>query len=273
MEGKGPDILFLFFIFSIDHMQRVRALIADVRSFHHSVFNYSGTFELDSETNAYLALYGWGFNPNGDVPVVEWYIIEAMGIHNPSDNSSATQYGVMESDGATYEIWMKPNWNGDIDMPFNQYWSIRTSMHCGGTITYGNHFAAWNEVGLEFGDTMGYALSVEGQYGSGHANITVGVLPSTEVAETPTSTYRSENGTPLPTTTTTLTPPYSTVSLTTHTSTHESTTTTMGTSPHTTTSTTHTSCGHEPTTTIVPENLGLKIREFHFFDRLRALID
>jgi endo-1,4-beta-xylanase len=88
-------------------------------------FNYSGTFQPASGANSYLALYGWGSNPNGDVPVVEWYIIESMGIHNPSDNRSATQYGVMQSDGATYEIWMKPNYDGTDDMPFHQYWSIR----------------------------------------------------------------------------------------------------------------------------------------------------
>ncbi|KAK2766992.1 hypothetical protein FQN54_006309 [Arachnomyces sp. PD_36] len=208
---------------------------------NNGVFNYSGVFEPEEGANAYLALYGWGFNPGGevsDVPIVEWYIIEAMGIHNPSDNSSATQYGLMESDGATYEIWMKPNFNGDADMPFNQYWSIRTSMHCGGTITYENHFAAWNAVGLGFGDTTTYAFAVEGQYGGGHANITVGVLPETKVKETPTSTYRSEDGTPLPHTTTTLTPPYTTEPPT-YTTTNdgdEPTTTTGGNDEPTTTS-------------------------------------
>jgi hypothetical protein len=30
-----------------------------------------------------------------------------MGVHNPSDNSNATCYGTLESDGGTYEVWMK----------------------------------------------------------------------------------------------------------------------------------------------------------------------
>jgi endo-1,4-beta-xylanase len=42
--------------------------------------NYTGTFKTNGA--AYLALYGWTDNP-----LVEYYVIEAMGNHNPSDVS------------------------------------------------------------------------------------------------------------------------------------------------------------------------------------------
>ena len=83
------------------------------------LFNYSGTFDITSG-RAYLALYGWTTSP-----LIEYYVIESMGVHNPSDNSNATCYGTFESDGGTYEVWMKwrinaPSIIGDAD--FMQIW-------------------------------------------------------------------------------------------------------------------------------------------------------
>lgn len=118
-----------------------------------------------------------------------------MGDHNPSDNASANYFGTMQSDGATYEIWQKertnaPSIEGD-NTDFQQYWSIRTSMHCGGTINTGNHFRAWEAAGLKLGRQNYMVMGIEGQRGSGKADITVGRLPTVPVPETPTSTYRS----------------------------------------------------------------------------------
>jgi endo-1,4-beta-xylanase len=81
--------------------------------------NYTGSFQTSGA--AYLALYGWTNNP-----LVEYYVIEAMGNHNPSDNVSATQYGCLTSDGGVYEIWEKKRTNapsilGD-NTDFEQYW-------------------------------------------------------------------------------------------------------------------------------------------------------
>ena len=118
-----------------------------------------------------------------------------MGQHNPSDNASATQYGTLTSDGGTYEIWQKERINapsiiGD-KTNFQQYWSIRTKMHVGGTINTGNHFRAWEAAGLKLGRQNYMVMGVEGQQGSGEAQITIGVTPTVAVPETPTSTYRS----------------------------------------------------------------------------------
>jgi len=118
-----------------------------------------------------------------------------VGRHNPSDNASANYFGTLESDGATYEIWQKerinaPSIEGD-NTNFQQYWSVRTSMHCGGTINTGNHFRAWEAAGLKLGRQNYMVMGIEGQQGSGNADITVGRLPTVAVPETPTSTYRS----------------------------------------------------------------------------------
>jgi endo-1,4-beta-xylanase len=118
-----------------------------------------------------------------------------VGDHNPSDNASATQYGTLTSDGGTYEIWQKMRTNapsiiGD-HTDFQQYWSIRTKMHCGGTINTGNHFRAWEAAGLKLGKQNYMVMGIEGQQGSGEADITVGVRPTVAVPETTTSTYRS----------------------------------------------------------------------------------
>jgi endo-1,4-beta-xylanase len=136
-----------------------------------------------------------------------------VGDHNPSDNASATQYGTLNSDGGTYEIWQKerinaPSIAGD-HTNFQQYWSIRTKMHAGGTINTGNHFRAWEAAGLKLGKQNYMAMAIEGQQGSGEADITVGVLPTTVVPETTTSTYRSikRTTTKKPTSTTSSTRP------------------------------------------------------------------
>jgi endo-1,4-beta-xylanase len=118
-----------------------------------------------------------------------------VGQHNPSDNASATQYGTLQSDGGTYEIWQKERTNapsiiGD-NTNFQQYWSIRTKMHCGGTINTGNHFRAWAAAGLPLGKQNYMVMGIEGQQGAGSADITIGVSPTTKVPETTTSTYRS----------------------------------------------------------------------------------
>jgi endo-1,4-beta-xylanase len=118
-----------------------------------------------------------------------------VGKHNPSDNASATQYGTLQSDGGTYEIWQKERTNapsiiGD-NTDFQQYWSIRTKMHVGGTINTGNHFRAWAAAGLPLGKQNYMVMGIEGQQGGGSAEVTVGATPTTKVPETTTSTYRS----------------------------------------------------------------------------------
>jgi endo-1,4-beta-xylanase len=146
--------------------------------------NYSGIFEPNG--NAYLSIYGWTTSP-----LVEYYIVESFGTHNPSDTTEATKKGNLTSDGGDYEIWTKmrtnkPSIQGTATFP--QFWSIRTSKRVGGTVSTGNHFKAWTSAGLKLGQHNYMIVATEGQDSNGTATITVGVAPTTAVVETPTAT-------------------------------------------------------------------------------------
>ena len=135
---------------------------------------YSGTFE--PQGNAYLAIYGWTTNP-----LVEYYIIESYGDHHPSDNPEAKIKGNVSSDGGEYEIMTKRRTNKPSIVgtaSFDQYWSIRHEKRVGGTVTTGNHFKAWESVGLKMGRHNYMIVAVEGQDSSGNATVTVGVPPA-----------------------------------------------------------------------------------------------
>lgn len=120
--------------------------------------------------------------------MVEYYVIESFGVHHPADHANSTCYGHFESDGGTYEVWMKYQ-TGVITFP--QYWAVRTKRRVGGTITTGNFFAAWEAAGLPLGDHDEMIIGVEGQWGSGQATLTAGVLPTTTVVESATPTTRT----------------------------------------------------------------------------------
>jgi len=158
-------------------------------------FNYTGTYESIGHSNSYLALYGWTTNP-----LVEYYVMENFGVHHPADNPNQTCFGTFQSDGGSYEVWMKwrvnaPSIIGTATFP--QFWSVRTRKRVGGTITTGNHFAAWERAGLELGShrNQRMVMGIEGQWGSGRANITGGVYPTTTIRETATPTTRTERPT------------------------------------------------------------------------------
>lgn len=136
--------------------------------------NFSGTFEPNG--NAYLSIYGWTTNP-----LVEYYIVESYGTHNPSNASDAIPKGNLTSDGGDYEIWTKtrkdkPSIQGTATFP--QFWSIRREKKVGGTVNTGNHFKAWANAGLKLGKQNYMIVAVEGQDSNGTASITVGAAPS-----------------------------------------------------------------------------------------------
>jgi endo-1,4-beta-xylanase len=116
-----------------------------------------------------MGIYGWTTNP-----LIEYYIMEDF-TYNPGSGNSLL--GTVESDGSTYDIYQnqrvnKPSIEGTAT--FWQYFSIRRNKRSSGTVTTGNHFNAFRQLGLDLGSHDYQILLTEGYQSSGSATMTVG---------------------------------------------------------------------------------------------------
>lgn len=137
------------------------------------VIDYTATFNTNG--NAYLTVYGWTTNP-----LVEFYIVESFGTHNPSDTPEAEMKGNLTSDGGEYDVMTKmrrnkPSIQGTATFP--QFWSVRRTKRTGGSVSCETHFKAWKNVGLKMGRFNYMLVAVEGQNSNGNASVTVGARP------------------------------------------------------------------------------------------------
>ena len=110
--------------------------------------------------NSYLSIYGWFKNP-----LVEYYIIESYGTYKPGGASK----GTVVTDSGTYTIHQNSRTGPSIEgnKTFQQYWSIRTVKHTSGVITCGNHFDAWEKLGMTIGTFYEVSFNVEAYMSSG----------------------------------------------------------------------------------------------------------
>lgn len=135
------------------------------------VICYEGSY--DGGSNGFLAVYGWTKDP-----LIEYYVVESHGQWRPPGNTSdIISKGSFYSDGDTYDIYTstrtnKPSIIGNAT--FQQYWSVRRTKRSSGTVTFANHVAKWESLGIKMGTTWDYQIMESEGYGSsGSSNITM----------------------------------------------------------------------------------------------------
>lgn len=133
--------------------------------------NYNQT---NSGGNSRLCVYGWFQNKGvgGNVPLVEYYIIEDWKNWCPGPNGSSKTVTI---DGAQYEIFQIDHTGPSINSgneTFKQYFSVRKTKRTSGHITVSDHFKAWAEQGWGIGNLYEVSLNAEGWESAGYADVT-----------------------------------------------------------------------------------------------------
>lgn len=118
-----------------------------------------------SAGNSYLSVYGWTIDP-----LIEFYIIENWQNWIPSMADSAQLKGTIFMNGSYYDIYEnvrvnQPSINGITT--FKQYFSIRRNKQSSGEINISEHFAKWEELGMDMGKMYEVSFVVEGYQNSG----------------------------------------------------------------------------------------------------------
>lgn len=129
---------------------------------------------FDAGTNSYLTLYGWSIDP-----LIEYYVVDSWGTGFEPPGKDAVQLGTVESDGGTYRIYrtqrvQQPSIRGT--QTFYQFWSVRTARRPIGRdsrVTFANHVAAWEKLGMSLGRMNYQVLATEGFGSTGASDITV----------------------------------------------------------------------------------------------------
>jgi len=128
-------------------------------------FNYGCDYNPNG--NSYLCVYGWT-----DFPMIEYYVVESWGSWRPP---GAKALGVIEVDGGTYDVYETTRTEqASIHgiKTFQQYWSVRKEKKTEGAVTLGDHFKAWEELGLDLsGEVYEVSFCVEGYQSSGKAGV------------------------------------------------------------------------------------------------------
>jgi endo-1,4-beta-xylanase len=116
-----------------------------------------------------LTVYGWMTNPK-----IEYYIVESFGNFDPSAFSEQkfTSYSVDGSEyslGKTMRYSMVPIGESNIII----YYAVRRNKRTSGSVNVADHFAAWRERGLKFGNHQDQIVAVEGYQSNGSSSVTV----------------------------------------------------------------------------------------------------
>ena len=116
--------------------------------------------------NSYLCVYGWTREP-----LIEYYVVQSWGNWRPPGSEAIATVEIGDS---TYDVYVTERVNQpsiDGTATFKQYWSVRKGKRTEDTVVLSEHFAAWEELGLELGKLYEVALTVEGYQSSGTAKV------------------------------------------------------------------------------------------------------
>ncbi|KAK2008424.1 family 11 glycosyl hydrolase [Colletotrichum eremochloae] len=118
---------------------------------------FSGQTKATSGT-VLTSLYGWSVDP-----LVEYYVQEYS---NGKGAAQGQKVGSLTSDGSQYDIYKHTQTNQpsiEGTKTFVQYISSRKEGRPdGGTITFANHVAAWEKVGMKLGQMRYQTIATEG---------------------------------------------------------------------------------------------------------------
>lgn len=137
--------------------------------------------------NSSIGVYGWVHRNNNTGSTAEFYIIENWYQWNHAQDGTAQSLGLIGVNGVVYEVIKTTRNNQPTpwgNQNFSQYVSVRrdrgtsnqTPSPAGvisGTINIGQHFAAWEKLGLDMtGELYEVAFLAEGYKSTGTVNVT-----------------------------------------------------------------------------------------------------
>lgn len=151
-------------------------------------FRYSADWQPQwmDDANSSIGLYGWVHRVNNTGTTAEFYVIENWLQWNHSRAEDAEVMGRIGVNGQTYEVVRTMRRNAPTpwgNMDFPQYVSVRlergsddpavsVSGVSGGNINVGQHFAAWQKLGLDMtGELVEVTFLAEGWKSSGTVNV------------------------------------------------------------------------------------------------------
>ncbi|KAK1574263.1 family 11 glycosyl hydrolase [Colletotrichum navitas] len=119
---------------------------------------FSGQTKASAGT-VLVSLYGWSTDP-----LVEYYVQEYS--NNGKGAAQGQKVGSLKSDGSEYDIFKHTQVNQPSILgtrTFTQFISSRKDTRPdGGTITFANHVAAWDKIGLKLGKMSYQTIATEG---------------------------------------------------------------------------------------------------------------
>ena len=152
-------------------------------------FTYSANWQPQyvSGGNSSIGVYGWVRRVNNTGTLAEFYITENWYQWNHGQDSTAVSMGTIAVNGHVYEVirttrtgqptpWGNSNFYQYVSVRKDRGTNNQTPSPAGvmsGTINVGQHFAAWEKLGLDMtGELYEIAFLAEGYKSSGTVNVT-----------------------------------------------------------------------------------------------------